>query len=82
MKLSMSLAAFALAFAVGVFGVNGQARADDKAEEVIGIIGEVMTGAIEAEQEAKQAERCDRWEAKCEDGADWACNKVEELCGE
>lgn len=89
MKLSISSKAFALALAIGAFGFAGgaaKAYEDDPnpGDVVTGIIGEVIGGAIEAErrnEEAREhARRCARWQGRCEEGADWACRKVEYEC--
>lgn len=86
MKLSMTLKAAALIVAVGAFGFVSSAKADDDAKEaIVGIIGEVIAGAAEAE--AEEAEdlgdpRCAVWESKCDSGQGWACRKADELCGD
>lgn len=90
MKIPMSVTAYALAIALGSFGTTGQAYAYDdepnRGDAVVGIIGEVISGAVQAEQakqEAREQERrCSRWQNKCEDGAEWACEKYENSCGE
>lgn len=86
MKLSMSVKAFALVLAMSPLAFAGSAHAydDEDGNPVVGIIGQVIGGAIEAEQ-AKEAERehrreCRRFRNKCEDGARWACRKYEESC--
>lgn len=89
MKLSTSLKAFALVLALSPLGFAGSALAnDDDGDDnpVVGIIGQVIGGAIEAEaakEEARDQERrCWRLREKCKDGSDWACHKYEENCGD
>jgi hypothetical protein len=91
MKIPASVTAFALVLALGSFGTMGQAYAYDddgpsKGEAVVGIIGEVISGAVQAEQEKQEAReqerRCFRLQNKCENGAEWACEKYENSCGE
>ncbi len=87
MKLPTFLKASALVFLLGSFAFSGSAYAyddDDPGDAVVGIIGEVISGAVEAEQ-AKQENkeldrRCNRWQAKCDDGHGWACRKYDNRC--
>jgi hypothetical protein len=90
MKHSMSLKAFAILLGVGSFGFAGSASAyddDDRPGDVaVGIIGQVIGGAIEAEaakDEARDHERhCRRLARKCEEGQGWACEKQDAECGD
>jgi len=84
MKLSMTLKAAALIVAAGAFGFVSSAKADDDAKDAIfGIIGEVIAGAAEAEEEAVLGDpRCAAWESKCDSGQDWACRKADDFCGD
>jgi hypothetical protein len=72
---------------MGSFGFAGVAHAEDgeNAEAAIGIIGQVIGGAIEAEAEKdaahEQERRCRRLARKCDDGEGWACEKQDEECG-
>lgn len=80
---SLTIKAAALALAVGSFGFAANAYAYDgeNRDAVIGIIGGVVSGAIEAEQANQQAAYCANLQNKCESGKGWACNKVEAECG-
>lgn len=89
MKLPTVLRSSALALALISFGFTGGAYAydddrDSKGEAVLGIIGEVVGGAIEAEQAREEAleqeRRCSRLQNKCENGSEWACEKYENRC--
>ncbi len=68
MKISMSLKAFAIVLAAGSFGFTGTASAydddDNAAGAAVGILGQVIGGAIEAEQAKdaaiEQERRCRR----------------------
>lgn len=83
MTLSLSFKAAALALAIGSFGFTNAALADDDdgKEAVIGIIGGVISSAIEAEQANQQASYCANLQNKCEAGKNWACEKSEAECG-
>lgn len=64
MNISLCLKTFTLALALGLgsFGFVGNAVAADgeRGEAIVGILGEVITGAMEAEQEnAEPAEAAD-----------------------
>jgi hypothetical protein len=83
---SLSIKSAVLALAVGsfAFAVNANAYDDgdgDGKEAVIGIIGQVIGGAIEAEQANQQAAYCADLQSKCEHGKGWACQKSEAECG-
>jgi hypothetical protein len=88
MKLSMTLKAVAIALAAGSFGFAGAASAydddDNRAGVAVGIIGQVIGGAVEAEQAkeaaAEQERRCRRFARKCADGEGWACEKQDSEC--
>ncbi|NJM34598.1 MAG: hypothetical protein HC850_07670 [Rhodomicrobium sp.] len=91
MKPSMSLKRLGIALAIGVFALTGSAMAydedrHDRRDAVIGIIGGVVEGAIEAEREKQegreQERRCFRLQQRCENGAEWACEKYEAQCAE
>lgn len=90
MKTSMTLKALAIVLAAGSFGFAGSASAyddDDHAAGVAaGIIGQVIGGAVEAEQEKQAADeqehQCRRLARKCADGEGWACEKQDAECGE
>jgi hypothetical protein len=75
-----ALKVFVLALAVSAFSLAGAASAQDNDDEpdpgeiVEGIIGGILGGAEEDEG------RCEWLERRCEDGADWACDRYEELC--
>jgi hypothetical protein len=91
MKFSMTLKALAFVLAAGSFGFAGTASAydddDNKAAgAAVGIIGQVIGGAIDAEA-AKEAgddqeRRCRRLARKCADGEGWACEKQDAECGD
>ena len=83
---SLSIKSAALALAIGSFAFAPAAYAYDDGEgggkeAVIGIIGQVITSAIQADQANQQAARCASLQSKCEAGKGWACNKVEAECG-
>ena len=88
MKVSMTLKTLAIVLAAGSFGFAGSASAyddDDNAAGVaLGVIGQVIGGAIEAEQSkdaAYEHERhCRRLARKCGDGEGWACEKQDIEC--
>ena len=90
MKVSTTLKALAIVLAAGSFGFAGSASAyddDDNAAGVaVGIIGQVIGGAVEAEQAneaaAEQERRCRRFARKCADGEGWACEKQDAECGD
>ncbi len=90
MKVSMTLKALAIVFAAGSFGFAGAASAyddDDNAAGVaVGIVGQVIGTAVEAEAAsqaaADQERRCRRFERKCADGEGWACEKQDAECGD
>jgi hypothetical protein len=85
---SLSLKTLTLAIALGAFGFTGSAIADDgeRGEAIVGIIGEVIGGAVEAEQAQQEAleqeRRCRRFNRKCEQGQEWACERYENNCAE
>lgn len=84
MTLSLSIKAAALALAIGSFASVPAYAYDDEGggrEAVIGIIGQVITSAVEAEQANQQAARCAKLQSQCDSGKGWACNKVEAECG-
>lgn len=85
MRLSSFFKVFPIVVALGVVGITDGASADDDdrpnpGEVVTGIIGEVIGGAIEAEQAREAEARCEQLDRKCEQGSDWACDKFEESC--
>jgi hypothetical protein len=92
MKSSMSFKRLGVALALATLAFTGSAMAyddddrHDRRDEVIGIIGGVVQGAIEAEREKEEAKeqerRCFRLKNRCEDGAEWACEKYEEQCAD
>ena len=88
MKVSTSLKAVAIVLAMGSFGFAGAASAhdDDNAAVAVGIIGQVIGTAIEAEATnaaaAEQDRRCARLARKCADGEGWACEKQDNECGD
>ncbi len=88
MKPSVSLKAFALILAVSSFGFARSAMAGDgeNRDIAVGIIGQVVTSTIEAEQQKQEAkeqeQRCARLQYKCKHGSDWSCEKYEESCGD
>jgi hypothetical protein len=88
MKLSKHLKALVLVFAAGSFAFPGVAQAydDDRdaGAEVLGIIGEVISGAIAA-KEARERDRefdryCRRLNRRCDDGIYPACRRYEREC--
>lgn len=83
MNLSLTIKTAALALAIGSFSFVSAANAydDENKEAVIGIIGGVIGGAIEAEQANQQAAYCANLQSKCEAGKNWACEKSEAECG-
>jgi hypothetical protein len=87
MKSSLSLKGLALVLLAGSIAFAAPAKAGDDyddgdgREAVVGIIGQVITGAIEAEQAKEQAAACGNWQNKCEAGKSWACEKFEANCG-
>ena len=88
MKVSTSLKVLAVIMTTG-FGFSGAALAGDDGEGAgiaLGIIGQVIGGAIEAEAAneaaADQERRCNRFARKCADGEGWACEKQEAECGD
>lgn len=86
MKKSLSLKSFTLAIALGAFGFTGSAYAEDgeRGEAIVGIIGEVIGGAVEAEQDQQddleRERRCRRFNRKCNEGQEWACDRYEDDC--
>lgn len=53
----------------------------DGSDVVIGIIGEVIGGAIEKKhREREYRERCERLYYRCEDGIERACRRFERNC--
>lgn len=91
MKVSMTLKAFAIVLAAGSFGFAGTASAyddddDNKAGVAIGIIGDVIGSAVEAEaakdEAYEQDRRCRRFARRCADGEGWACEKQDAECGD
>ena len=90
MRVSMTLKALAIVLAAGSFGFAGSASAyddDDNAAGVaVGIIGQVIGSAIEAEAAneaaAEQDRRCRRFARRCADGEGWACEKQDAECGD
>jgi dihydroxyacetone kinase len=70
---------FAVIMSAGL--ASPAARADK--EDVKGIAIDVLTGIAEQAQEAQEAKkdnRCEKLEAMCDDGKDWACSKAEKEC--
>jgi predicted ATP-grasp superfamily ATP-dependent carboligase len=90
MKVPMSLKALAIVLAASSFGFTGSASAyddDDRGAGVaVGILGEVIGSAVEAEQAKEAADeqerRCRRFSRKCADGESWACEKQDSECGD
>lgn len=88
MKVPMSLKAFAIVLAAGSFGFAGAANAydddDTPAGAAVGIIGQVIGGAIEAEAGDDagddHARFCRRLARKCGNGEGWACEKQDAEC--
>lgn len=88
MKRSTPLKAFALALAIGTFSVAGNANAYDDPEPgevVLGIIGEVLSGAIDS-REARRRDRefdryCRRLDRRCNRGNWRACRRYDRHCG-
>lgn len=85
MRLSSLFKVFPLVIALGLVGLANGASADDDdranpGDIVTGIIGEVIGGAIEAEQAREAEARCIQLDRKCEQGSDWACDKFDESC--
>lgn len=73
-----------LALTVIAFGFVGTAKAQynddpDPREIVEGIIGGILSG-VEKDDEDEYQSRCERLERRCDDGADWACDRYEERC--
>ncbi|MBX2804719.1 MAG: hypothetical protein KTR19_02005 [Hyphomicrobiales bacterium] len=88
MKKFVSLCAAAI-IAASFMALAIPASADDhwnhhedeaKGEVVFGIIGDVIGGAIKAEQDAKHERQCRRWFNRCDEGHDYACDRYEEEC--
>lgn len=77
LKVIAIMAASAIAFAAPAFADDDEPSGK---EAVIGIIGEVITGAIEQDQEEKLQKQCRRWNRRCEDGNDNACDQYENNC--
>jgi hypothetical protein len=73
------IAVFAVIMSAGL--ASPAARADK--EDIKGIAIDVLTGIAEQAQEAEEAKkdnRCEKLEAMCDDGKDWACSKAEKEC--
>jgi hypothetical protein len=82
MKLSTILRAVALIFAAGSFGFVSSAKADDAKDAIVGIIGEAIAGAAEAEgADEGDDPRCAAWESRCEAGDEGACALADSTCG-
>ena len=80
LKAIAIIAAASMAFAAPALADHRDYH-ESKGEAVIGIIGEVIGGAIEQkEREEEHARRCRRWNERCEDGSDWACERYESRC--
>jgi len=68
------------------FGFAGTASARDgeRGDAAVGIIGEIIGGAIEADQAQQEAQeqerRCRRFNRKCNQGQEWACDRYEDDC--
>jgi hypothetical protein len=70
---------FAVIMSAGL--ASPAARADK--DDIKGIAIDVLTGIAEQAQEAQEAKkdnRCEKLEAMCDDGKDWACSKAEKEC--
>lgn len=88
MRASAPFKAMALALAIGSFTFSGSAKAndhDDPGDVVLGIIGEVMSGAIDARQ-ARRRDReyeryCRRLDRRCNRGNWRACRRWDRHCG-
>jgi len=82
MKHFLSVCVFALVLALGGFVLSGVASAADgeNRDIVTGIIGEVISGAIEQDQENAEEARCNRLEQRCDAGSDRACDQYESRC--
>lgn len=89
MKRSTPLKAFALTLAIGTFSFAGSANAyhDDPepGDVVLGIIGEVLSGAVDARQ-ARRRDReyeryCRRLDRRCDRGNWRACRRYDRHCG-
>ncbi len=87
MKRFISIRTIAIAAAASMaFAASASAYDDDDYEPapgdaVIGIIGQVIGNAIERKQENSEFRRqCRRWQERCEDGREWACERYENEC--
>jgi len=82
MKHFLSVSGFALVLAFGGFGLSGVASAADgeNRDIITGIIGDVISGAAEAEDQDPEDARCARLERRCDAGSDRACDQLDELC--
>jgi hypothetical protein len=70
---------FAVIMSAGLASPAARAEKDD----IKGIAIDVLKGVAEQAQEAQEAKednKCDKLEAMCDDGKDWACSKAEKEC--
>jgi len=91
MKLSVSMKAFVFVLAMAPFGFVSGAQAydddNDGRDVAVGIIGEVISGAVRGEDNDDydgddRPRRCERLQYRCSEGSDWACRKFEQRCGD
>jgi hypothetical protein len=73
---SMAFAGSALAFD------DDEDDESDGKEVVIGIIGEVLGQAAEKKEQRELERRCRRFNQRCEDGSEWACERYENSCAD
>lgn len=70
--IALSVAAFSLVLA------SPAARADK--QDIKDMAVDILSGIAEQAQEAESNKKCDRLEALCEDGKEWACQKADREC--
>jgi hypothetical protein len=69
--------------AVTMSAVLASPAARAEKDDIKGIAIDVLKGVAEQAQEAQEAKednKCDKLEAMCDDGKDWACKKAEKEC--
>jgi hypothetical protein len=66
--------------AVTMSAVLASPAARAEKDDIKGIAIDVLKGVAEQAQEAKEDNKCDKLEAMCDDGKDWACKKAEKEC--
>jgi hypothetical protein len=66
--------------AVTMSAVLASPAARAEKDDIKGIAIDVLKGVAEQAQEAQKDNKCDKLEAMCDDGKDWACKKAEKEC--